>query len=46
MRIITRNKRFFFTGEFKGSSPPERVQFRSAVFSASGGKDNLLNSRL
>jgi len=28
-----------------GSSPPERVQFRSAVFSAWGGKDNLLNSR-
>ena len=21
MRIITRNKKFFFTGEFKGSSP-------------------------
>jgi len=26
MRIITRNKKFFFTGEFKESSPPERVQ--------------------
>ena len=26
MRIITRNKKFFFTGEFKGSSSPERVQ--------------------
>jgi len=44
--VLTINKNFYFTGEFKGSSPPERVQFRSAVFSASGGKDNLLNSRL
>jgi len=42
---IKHKKIFFFTGEFNGSSPPERVQFRSAVFSPSGGKDNLLNSR-
>jgi len=24
--VITRNKKIFFTGEFRGSSPPERVQ--------------------